>query len=397
MSQDISCVTYNLHYNNAINEIAQTSNTLRTWTRVNNFTNNPFIVVHPSCGGISTTLEERMVNKKKYMFSNNRNNVESGSKGSVLTKSQIFARVARGNTPKGDPSKKYALQNNKITNPNFYNLPRRGNAIVFNTCCNLENIEGSGAITYVNGYTTHTFINSTTFILGSTNVGCSFNCDILLVGGGGPGGWVLSEVGNWAAGGGGGGGEVITQQLLLTSGSYNINIGAASTGQKYLDGNSSYISKNANVLLIANGGKKGIDATSGLVTSNYETGGASGNGNNGGITGGGGGGAGGDGGYGTNNNTPPGGNGGKGGNGILNDYTGTSIKFGAGGGGGGINGGGDGGDNSGGNGGSNNSNGYNATTWGGGGGGASVTNALQEYTGGNGASGLIIIRYKKNN
>jgi len=64
------------------------------------------------------------------MFSNNRNNVESGSKESVLTKSQIFARVARGNTPKGDPSKKYALQNNKITNPNSYNLTRIGNALI---------------------------------------------------------------------------------------------------------------------------------------------------------------------------------------------------------------------------------------------------------------------------
>ena len=86
MSQDISCVIYNTEYNKAIKEIANNSQTLRTWTRVNNFTNNPLIALDASCGSISTNLEERMLNKKKYMFSNNRNNVESGSKGSVLTK-----------------------------------------------------------------------------------------------------------------------------------------------------------------------------------------------------------------------------------------------------------------------------------------------------------------------
>ena len=90
MSQDISCVTYNFQYKKAIKDIAHNSHRLRTWTRVNNFTNNPLIAVDPSCGGISTNLEQRMLNKKKYMFSNNRNNVESGSKGSLLTKSQIF-------------------------------------------------------------------------------------------------------------------------------------------------------------------------------------------------------------------------------------------------------------------------------------------------------------------
>ena len=141
MSQDISCVIYNTEYNKAIKEIANNSQTLRTWTRVNNFTNNPLIALDASCGSISTNLEERMLNKKKYMFSNNRNNVESGSKGNVLTKSQIFSRVARGNTPKGAPSKRYALQNNKITNPNFFDLPRKDNIAVFNTCCNLENVE----------------------------------------------------------------------------------------------------------------------------------------------------------------------------------------------------------------------------------------------------------------
>ncbi len=133
-SYDISCVIYNFNSQTAINQIAQDSSANRTWTRVEGFNNNPLIAVSPLCGGISQNQEERMLNKKKYVFANNRNNVQSGTKNQVLTKAQIYSRVARGYTPQGRRAPLFGVQTQTITNPNIFNLFRRGNALIDSEC-----------------------------------------------------------------------------------------------------------------------------------------------------------------------------------------------------------------------------------------------------------------------
>tara|TARA_Y100000389_G_scaffold191713_1_gene218340 strand:- start:10246 stop:10815 length:570 start_codon:yes stop_codon:yes gene_type:complete len=133
-TQDISCVIYQINNRTAINNIAKETKSLRTWSRAEGITTNPLIATDISCGGIFQNEEERMLNKKKYMFSNNRNNVESGRNGQLLTKSQIYSRVARGYTPQGNPSKKFGLQNIKTTNPNMFSLTKVKNRLTTNLC-----------------------------------------------------------------------------------------------------------------------------------------------------------------------------------------------------------------------------------------------------------------------
>lgn len=135
ITQDISCVIYNKINTLYINKVATETKSLRTWSRAEGVTTNPLIAIsQPPCGGISLTEEERMLNKKKYMFSNNRNNVQSGRNGQLLTKSQIYTRVARGYTPQGNPSPKFGLQNIKTTNPNIFNLTRLKNQLKTKSC-----------------------------------------------------------------------------------------------------------------------------------------------------------------------------------------------------------------------------------------------------------------------
>lgn len=215
-SLDISCASYNKNYNNAINQIAQTSAANRTWTRVEGFNNNP-LIANTFCGGISSDIQQRFLNKKKYIFSNNRNNVQSGTTNRVLTKAQIYSRVARGYTPQGRVAPGYGIQTSTITDPNPFNLPRFDNRLV-TSCCSPT----GGNISQVGDYTLHTFTNDGVFIV--SGYGCpSLVCDIVLVGGGAGGGSTL-DCNN--GGGGGGGGEVkIISNYTLLPGSYNISIG----------------------------------------------------------------------------------------------------------------------------------------------------------------------------
>lgn len=215
-SLDISCANYNKNYNNAINQIAQTSAANRTWTRVEGFNNNP-LIANTFCGGISSDIQQRFLNKKKYIFSNNQNNVQSGNGNKLLTKAQIYSRVARGYTPEGKVAPGYGKQTSTITDPNPFNLSRVYNRLITSCCTPV-----GGDISKINNYTLHTFTNDGVFIV--SGYGCpSLACEIVLVGGGAGGSNAA-----WPAqgGGGGGGGEVIKiDNYTLMPGSYNITIG----------------------------------------------------------------------------------------------------------------------------------------------------------------------------
>jgi len=122
---DISCVVYNHNLNVALSDIAKNSEVNRTWTRTEGFRFNPLI---SRCAWTPPypTKEEQLLNKKKYIFTNNRNNVTSGHS---LTKAQKFARVANGFTTQGQPAKRYGTQTINYTNPNQFNLKRQGNTL----------------------------------------------------------------------------------------------------------------------------------------------------------------------------------------------------------------------------------------------------------------------------
>lgn len=132
MSQDISCVAYNTQYQRRINQIAHQSASRRTWSRFNGFRTNP-LIADVSCGGISTSIVDKYLNKKIYINNNNSNYVQHGTS---LTKVQEYARMARGNGPDGRPSKKYANQTIDYSNPNIYNLQQLGNRLIQN--CRVE-------------------------------------------------------------------------------------------------------------------------------------------------------------------------------------------------------------------------------------------------------------------
>ena len=418
-SLDISCANYNKNYNNAINQIAQTSAANRTWTRVEGFNNNP-LIANTLCGGISSDIQQRFLNKKKYIFSNNRNNVQSGNKNRVLTKAQIYSRVARGYTPQGRPAPGYGVQTSTITDPNPFNLPRFDNRLV-TSCCSPT----GGNISEVGDYRLHTFTSNGGFIF--SGYGCpSLVCDIVLVGGGAGGG---STQDYDSGGGGGGGGEVkILSNYTLLPGSYNIIIGKGGPSDK--NGLDTVMFK----VYKAKGGSTPNSGTGG------NSGGTSGSDLSGGnpvvdlppdfifSMGGGGGGSAGDGGDASYNfaidpSSATGGNGGKGTE-LDATWTGEIIYLGYGGGGGGGSiidstgssvlplgqdpSGGFGGwyenDSSisgvlSGNGAKGSNFGFNALySYGGGGGGGSKSNSIgSSYQfGGRGGNGVVFIRYKVN-
>ena len=133
-SQDISCVAYNIMYQNSINQIAKNSERDRTWTRFSGFRTNPLIALPTTsdssgCGGLSVTYQERLLNKKQYILYNNSNNVQSGN---TLTKAQYYTRLAKGNNLQGTPAKKYGIQSTTVTNPNISNLARERNFLRLN-------------------------------------------------------------------------------------------------------------------------------------------------------------------------------------------------------------------------------------------------------------------------
>ena len=93
------------------------------------------------------------------------------------------------------------------------------------------------------------FANNGTFTLDKNIV-----CDILIIGGGGSGG-------PRSGGGGGAGALIYLTNQLLSSGTYNINIGSGGTGVSGItngnDGNDTYIQKNSSNIYLAKGGGSG--------------------------------------------------------------------------------------------------------------------------------------------
>ena len=246
------------------------------------------------------------------------------------------------------------------------------------------------------------------------------SADILIVGGGGGGG-------NDRGGGGGGGGAIYSQNITL-NGTYTIIVGKegigttsgtyGGTGTRGTNGANSSISGSGLTTITAIGGgggaacapsgiREGLSGGSGGGGSQYGGAGSGGSGTAGqGKNGGNGiehGAGGGGGGYtdaGTNATSTNAGNGGLG---LSNSITGTSVVYSSGGGGGGSGGtgsglgnqyAGTGGSVGAGNGGINNNSGTNATIYGcgGGGGGQSASTTTK---GGNGFSGVVIIRYRR--
>jgi len=245
-------------------------------------------------------------------------------------------------------------------------------------------------------------------------------CDILVVGGGGSGGN--------DRGGGGGGGGVIYQQNITLNGSYTIRVGkgglgptsgtGGGTGTRGINGINTSISGTNITTITTIGGGGGGSCNSGSIRDGLSGGsggggsqyngygsggtGTAGQGRNGGTgfepgAGGGGGGAVNVGVNATSTNA------GNGGVGLSNTITGSTVIYGSGGGGGGTSplnfGGtiklpGTGGSSGAGNGGGVNANGTNATVYGCGGGGGGVANGATTK-GGDGGSGVVILRIKR--
>jgi len=246
-----------------------------------------------------------------------------------------------------------------------------------------------------------------------------YSCDILLVGGGGAGG-------NDRGGGGGGGGVIYSQNLVL-NGTYTIQVGregvgstsgtTGGTGTRGTNGANTTISGNGLTITVVGGGAGGSCASGGIRDG--QSGGSGGGGsqfNGAGSGGSGTTGQGASGGIGYEPGAGGGGGGvvnagtvatstnaGNGGLGLTNYITGSVVIYGSGGGGGGGFGGGGtnqvfgtGGSSGAGNGANMNTNGANATVYGCGGGGGGFANG-STTKGGNGGSGIFIIRYKRIN
>lgn len=285
-----------------------------------------------------------------------------------------------------------------------------------------------GKITYSGLYKIHTFTGSGTFTVanGSTEI------DYIVIGGGGPGGSHISE--GYSPGGGGAGGLAYAQRVTVSPNSYSVTIGAGGVADGTGRGSNGIDSVfNATTALGggSGGGYNGSSHESGAAGGSgggndpgagSATGGAGSQGNSGSATGygnaggggtytpyphigGGGGGAGQAGGrqgLGGRGYSTQGGDMGKGGDGLPFDIDGT-VRYYAGGGGGGPSytispfDGGEGGLGGGGDGAkretfSNGQNGW-ANTGGGAGAGNSAQLGAPYNRGGNGGSGVVIIRY----
>jgi hypothetical protein len=244
-------------------------------------------------------------------------------------------------------------------------------------------------------YWYHTFLSSGTFTPQK-----SLSADCLVVAGG-------AGAAGYNGGGGGAGGLLTFTSQSLTATSYTVTVGAGGAGGDSTSssaGTNGVDSQFGSLTLVKGGGRSGRANTAG---SNGGSGGGaggagaflsggtatSGQGNNGGASetggnypSGGGGGAGSAGSAGSGSTS------GAGGNGLANSYSGSSVTYAGGGGGGSTVDGatrGLGGTGGGGNGGASGNAGVAGTAnlGGGGGGGA------HERSGGNGGSGIVIIRY----
>ena len=255
-----------------------------------------------------------------------------------------------------------------------------------------------GTTTTSGGYTIHTFTSSGTLtVAGQAKTGV----DYLLVAGGAGGG-------DTRAGGGGAGGMTVTTGASIQPGTYTITVGGGGAGGTSSgdggDGTASSFGSIASVVGGGGGGgqqRVGRNGGSGGGGSDSLGGGSgtSGQGNNGGNStgstgGGGGGGKGGAGNQGASNTV-----GGGGGAAGASNYSGSTVNY-SGGGGGGSRDNGTPGNGGGGGAGIGSRNGSNlagnatANQGSGGGGGARYHGASSaSYNGGNGGSGIVIIRY----
>jgi hypothetical protein len=244
---------------------------------------------------------------------------------------------------------------------------------------NLVAIASGGNISYVGGYTIHTFTSDNIFSCNSYA-----NVEYLIIAGG--------TSGDYGYKGGGGAGGYLTGYAASNKGNNSIVVGLGGTstaaGQGSLGGDSSAFG------ITSFGGGSGYGtwswgAQSGVVS------GILGQGNDGGpgfqYTGGGGGGAGGAGFIGNANSPRKGGNGG---NGLSSSISGSSVTYAGGGGGGTYYGDGDALGGSGGGGtGKPQSVGLDATYYGSGGGGGGISPVNVSHRGGSGYQGIVIIRY----
>ena len=278
-------------------------------------------------------------------------------------------------------------------NSNWFNLTYIGMFTATST---------NATITYSGNYAIHTFLTSGSFT--PTTVPPGGTIDYLIVAGGGGGGAGYA--------GGGGAGGFITGILGLTSGTtYTVTVGAGGIGYPTSAGGLNNGSNGGNSLITGlnaavGGGGGGGWATPGAVGGSggggaEASGGAGivGQGNAGGLGyngnpnygGGGGGGAGGAGTDGTGTT------GGNGGTGLPSTISGSSVYYAGGGGASTYQGGtaGSGGTGGGAAGGVYSGVGNNAiANTGGGGGGGGWSGANTQLAGGNGGSGIVIIRYR---
>jgi len=233
-----------------------------------------------------------------------------------------------------------------------------------------------GTITSVDGYIIHTFTSSGTFTITSPS---KLLVDILCVGGGGGAGGYI--------GGGGGGGVVTSLSTLLDAGSFAITVGAGGIGQVGTATPSATAGSASSMgaVLTAAGGGASAPVTGVAGSSGVFTGGAWDNTNSN---------SGGGAGAGQNGADGTGSGGGNGGDGVSSSISGTATYYGGGGGGGfytgsqglgGLGGGAAGAPTY------NPSTHYDGTNGLGGGGGGSSGGGVS--IGGDGGSGVVIVRY----
>jgi YD repeat-containing protein len=258
-----------------------------------------------------------------------------------------------------------------------------------------------GTITTSGQYTVHTFTTGGTF-----NPCIARSVEVLVVGGGGGGGG--NTVWGGSRGGGGAGGLIYQASHLVSATSYPIVVGAGGAGGpagQNTEGSSGSNSSFDNLVAIGGGHAKADGGSGGGAsyywgdgTTQFTTNGVSGQGHRGGASsayevpayGSGGGGGAGEDGQPAHQNA----DGGRGGNGLAFSISGQSATY-AGGGGGGCDycpvAGGAGGSGGGGAGGNNSAGVNGAPNTGSGGGGSGGYN--NNWKGGDGGSGIVIIRY----
>ena len=282
------------------------------------------------------------------------------------------------------PSAIYNQAGSTVIEINVTNSDNKSSANISKTVIALPT---GGTISSSGGYRYHTFTSSSDFVVPS---GFSATADYLLVAGGGSGG------GYYYSGGGGAGGAIDTT-VSLTATTYPIVIGAGGAGTYTSVGNNGVNSTAFSNTAIGGGYGGHIDnyaqsGGSGGGSDGYGsrpgsgTAGQGNDGGNGGTYGGGGGG-----GKSSAGSNASGNSGGNGGSGI--DWKSLGNSYAGGGGGGGSSSGGAGGSSVGGAGATNGGIGGAGSINTGSGGGGTGNNVPSAGRGGNGGSGIVIIRY----